>query len=148
MYFDFGRINDDGIGIGGQYIGLSAVIGNVTKSTYDFCSSLHTSEERRNENPMDRIINIGSDLLTRTKCPDLTILMQRWVPRSFSFHHPQLLKVIQTITVSHYDDVLLIFLRRHCRITKNYYTILFLVLYDERFEIIYIENVQCRSVSG
>ncbi|PON60893.1 hypothetical protein PanWU01x14_150220, partial [Parasponia andersonii] len=74
----------------------------------DFAGGLDAPEERRHEDPMDRETQIVSELLARAECPDQTRFEKRRVPGTRRLGDPEVLEVVEAVTVPHDDDVLVV----------------------------------------
>ena len=99
-------------GIDGD-VAASEVVGIIVKDTMsrdDLRCGLDAAEERGHEDPVDRESQLTSDLPTEAKGPDPTLLDERWVPPPLSGGQAKWFEVVLAVSVSHYDDVLVLLL--------------------------------------
>ena len=111
-------------GIDGDVV-VSEVVGITvkgTKSRDDLRCGLDAAEERGHEDPVDREPELISDLPTGAKGPDPTLLDERWVPRPLRCGHPQWFEVVLAVSVTHYDNVLVLLLLLRQRVVFYFST--------------------------
>ena len=76
----------------------------------DLRCGLDAAEDWGHEDPVDREPQLTSDLPIGAKGPDPTLLDERWVPPPLSGGQGKWLEVVLAVSVSHYDDVLVLLL--------------------------------------
>ena len=79
---------------------------NGWESVDYFWSSLDAADEGRDEDPVDRKPYLRSQPLTSSKRSNHTVVNERRVPRSSSCVEPEWVDLVNAVTVTHHQDVL------------------------------------------
>lgn len=95
--------------INGRYVfGRHGVGVNINRgeSRDNLGSCLNATEERGDEDAVNREPDLRSDLLTGSESSNKTVLKERRIPRPGSCWDPEWLEVVDSIAVTHHEHVL------------------------------------------